>query len=190
MEFSERSLRPFSAVLHLSCAVYAIATQRRVLGPFLREWRVLAPAAGLPWAAGILSGALATLLRLRAQEVKAVVINIVCINMAVAVILLRNTLPQPESDIASAVPLISFVLSPLPLYLFGLFVTLKQFHADRVAARRKVSGQVSVVTLETVNVSEGSRDQDDLQGQSDDDDDDHGPVEQEELQQLNLEPSD
>ena len=54
-----------------------------------------------------------------------IALEIISVNTALAVVLLKNTLPQPDADISSVTPLISFIFSQLPLFLIGLYNVMK-----------------------------------------------------------------
>ena len=125
IEFAVRSVRPFSAVLFLFCVTYAAIVNFYLLWDFIQDWKATIVAVCLPWLGGVIGFAVASVLRQSRVQAKTITFEEISVNAALAVVLLKNTLPQPEADIASVLPLVSFIISQLPLFLIGLCSIMK-----------------------------------------------------------------
>ncbi len=126
MDFAVKSLRPFSALFLVFCIVYTLVVEYDLMRDISHMWKFIIAAISLPWFGGLLSCAVASVLKLNTAQAKAIAMEMVNVNTALAIILLKNTLSQPEADIASLAPSMSFVVSSLPLFLIGIFDVARQ----------------------------------------------------------------
>ena len=125
IEFAVRSVRPFSAILFLFCVTYATIVNLYLLWDFLQDWKATITAVCLPWLGGVIGYVVASVLRQSRVQAKTIAFEEISVNAALAVILLKTALPQPEADISSVLPLVSFIISQLPLFLTGLYSIIK-----------------------------------------------------------------
>ena len=125
IEFAVRSVRPFSAVLFLFCVTYSAIVNFYLLWDFMQDYKAAIAAVCLPWLGGIIGFAVASVLRQSRVQAKTIAFEEISVNSALAVVLLKNTLPQPEADSSSVLPLVSFIISQLPLFLIGLYSSMK-----------------------------------------------------------------
>lgn len=69
----------------------------------------------MPWLGYVLGWALATLLRQSPKDALTIAIETGIQNTGIAIFMLNFTLPQPQADMTSAVPVASSMMTPLPL---------------------------------------------------------------------------
>ena len=137
IEFAVSYVRPFSVVLHLFCIAYTATLHFYLLWDFMKEWKDSIAAVCLPWFAGVLSCAVASVLQLSVVQAKTIALEMFSVNTALATVLLKNTLPQPEADLSSVIPLISFIFSQLPLFFIGLYSFIKHLWLTQNPDRSK-----------------------------------------------------
>ena len=92
---------------------------------FLDDWRIGFCAAALPYVGTFVSGLVAFLIGQPWYRVKTIAIETALQNTALTLFMLGNTLPQPEADIASVMPLLGTAFAPLPLIVMGLYILYK-----------------------------------------------------------------
>ena len=140
MEFAVRSLRPFSAVLFLFCIIYAAVVKCYLLWDFIENWKATIMAICLPWFGGVIGFAVALVLHQSIIHAKTIAFEEISVNTALAVILLTNTLPQPEADISSVPPLESFIISHLPLFATGFYNSMKSLRQLSISSSKTNQG--------------------------------------------------
>ncbi|KAL3185208.1 hypothetical protein MRX96_031082 [Rhipicephalus microplus] len=111
----KRLLAPVSVAMIVYIVVFG--TYANLYMFRLMSWRVLLAAAANVWV-GFAVGALATRLAgLPWADVLAVSIETGVQNTGISIVLLGFSLPQPEADIASVVPVAASIVTPIPLLL-------------------------------------------------------------------------
>ena len=77
----------------------------------------------LPWTGTIVSGLVAFIFRQPFKRVKTISIETSYQNAAIALLVLKNTLVQPEADLTSVMPVTCVIATPIP-FLLALAVKL------------------------------------------------------------------
>lgn len=117
-EVCKRLLAPVSVAMIVYIVVFG--TYANLYMFRLMSWQVLVAAASNVWV-GFAVGALATRFAgLPWADVLAVSIETGVQNTGIAIVLLGFSLPQPEADIASVVPVAASIVTPVPLLLLLL----------------------------------------------------------------------
>lgn len=76
----------------------------------------------------LFGGVTAKLFRFTAPQTIAIALETGIQNTGVAVVVLRRSLPQPDADISSVVPIAASILAPIPLFiLLGVYIVAKKF---------------------------------------------------------------
>ena len=93
----------------------------------LMSWQILLSASLNVWS-GFFIGFIASILfGQTATDRIAIAIETGVQNTGVAIVLLGLSLPQPDADIASVVPVAASVMTPIPLTIIYFFIKLKNF---------------------------------------------------------------
>ena len=96
------------------------------------------------------------MLKLPVVQAKTIALEMISVNTALTIIILKDTLPQPEADISSVIPLLSFIFSQLPLFLLGLYNIVKGMrHTSTDATKTKHGSEDTVVDLRDTEQADG-----------------------------------
>ena len=121
----EKILRPFTIlelIFIFGVGYYSNAYTFR----YFTNWPLPVSAMLLPYT-GLLCGmAAAWVFRQGRKQIVTIGIETAIQNAAIALVLLRRSLPQPEADIAAVQPIVSFLLTPLPLVVAFIVLTAKK----------------------------------------------------------------
>ncbi|ODM97448.1 Ileal sodium/bile acid cotransporter [Orchesella cincta] len=134
-KFLVRILKPFAVFLIIFIVVFAIYTNVYLFKLF--TWQILVSGMLLPWLGYILGGGTAFLLRQNWRDVLAIGIETGVQNTGLAIFALRFSLPQPDSDLTTVMPVAVAIMTPaLPLLLM-LFQKLFCKSAFQLKEERK-----------------------------------------------------
>uniref|UniRef100_A0A2R5LBU5 Putative sodium-bile acid cotransporter n=1 Tax=Ornithodoros turicata TaxID=34597 RepID=A0A2R5LBU5_9ACAR len=153
--FCRRILAPVSVAMILY--IVAFGTYANLYMFSLFSWRVMLAAAATVWS-GFLVGAVASrICGLPWTDVLAVSIETGVQNTGIAIVLLGFSLPQPESDIASVVPVAASLVTPVPLIFVAIGRKVyTRCCGDKEAAKRKNTHQVGVPDPEKCTLTESA----------------------------------
>ena len=84
---------------------------------FLADISVLFSGMMLPWIGTLISGVVAYLFRQPWNRVKTIAIETAIQNAAISLVLLDRCFEEPTADIASVMPIASFLFTPIPLII-------------------------------------------------------------------------
>ncbi|XP_054726910.1 P3 protein [Anastrepha obliqua] len=132
-----RLLRPISTCLILFIIVFAIITNLYLFELF--SWQIILAGLALPWMGYILAWCAAKALRRNAVDALTIAIETGIQNTGIAIFLLRFSLPQPEADLTTVIPVSVAILTPIPL--LGLYIY------KRCAERGIVEGQLDTQSV-------------------------------------------
>lgn len=114
-------LKPVSALLILFIVIFAIVTNLYLFELF--SWQIFVAGMGLPWLGFLIGWILAKVFRQVNPDALAIAVETGIQNTGISIFLLRFTLPQPEGDLTTVVPVSVAIMTPIPL--FALFLILK-----------------------------------------------------------------
>ena len=135
--WAKQALVPFSAFLLLACVILGSFVHRYVFWDYMQDSGPILSALFLPWITSLISGLL-ILLSFQSkcpkqegqdyqsltdtstwQHIKTVAIETALPHSLLALLLLRNSLPQPEADLAAVTPFLSLLFAQLPFCLLA-----------------------------------------------------------------------
>uniref|UniRef100_A0A1Q3FJ43 Putative na+-bile acid cotransporter n=1 Tax=Culex tarsalis TaxID=7177 RepID=A0A1Q3FJ43_CULTA len=119
-----RILKPMAAILILFIVIFAIVTNLYLFELF--SWQIIVAGLGLPWI-GYIFGYLASKgARLPTADSLAISVETGIQNTGIAIFLLRFSLPQPEADLTTVVPVSAAIMTPFPLMALYLVLKLRE----------------------------------------------------------------
>lgn len=116
-----RLLKPISTMLILFIIVFAIVTNLYLFKLF--SWKIIIAGLGLPWLGYGLSWIVAKLLKQTQPDALTIAIETGIQNTGIAIFLLRFSLPQPQADLTTVIPVSVAIMTPFPL--LGLYLCKK-----------------------------------------------------------------
>ncbi|XP_021954809.1 ileal sodium/bile acid cotransporter isoform X3 [Folsomia candida] len=158
-KFLVKILKPFAVFLIVFIIIFAVYTNLYLFQLF--TWQILMAGMLLPWLGYILGGGTAWLLKQEWRDVIAIGIETGVQNTGLAIFALRFSLPQPEADLTTALPVAVAMMTPvLPAVLMlyqkysGVQYTgmKKEEHKDPV----QMGGGSDLTVLATSNSANGS----------------------------------
>ncbi|XP_036319494.1 sodium/bile acid cotransporter-like [Rhagoletis pomonella] len=108
-------LKPISLLLILSIIIFGCIINSFIFK--LLSIEILIGSCVLPWLGYIIGWLLATLLGQPAKDAITISIETGILNVGIPMFMLNFTLPQPQADMTSVVPIANALLTPLPLLL-------------------------------------------------------------------------
>ena len=130
--FMSKILRPMAILLLLFIMTFGVYVNIYAVDFVLDDWRVIVCSALLPYIGTFTSGLVAHMAGQPWYRVKTVAIETALQNTALTLFMLRYTLPQPEADIASVMPLIGTIFAPLPLIVMGIYRLYKHYCTNEI----------------------------------------------------------
>lgn len=113
-----RLLKPISTCLILFIIIFAIITNLYLFELF--SWQIIVAGLALPWLGYILAWGAAKALRRNSVDSLTIAIETGIQNTGISIFLLRFSLPQPEADLTTVIPVSVALLTPIPL--LGLYI--------------------------------------------------------------------
>uniref|UniRef100_A0A1A9WDB0 Sodium-bile acid cotransporter n=1 Tax=Glossina brevipalpis TaxID=37001 RepID=A0A1A9WDB0_9MUSC len=139
-----RLLKPASSCLILFIVIFAIITNLYLFELF--SWQIVLGGLLLPWLGYILAWLLAKMLHQNAVDSLTIAIETGIQNTGIAIFLLRFSLPPPQDDLTTVIPVSVAIMTPFPLlgiYLYKKFAVrrFKDNLSDEVSSSiRDASG--------------------------------------------------
>ncbi|CAL8134712.1 unnamed protein product [Orchesella dallaii] len=151
-------LKPFSIFLMVFIIVFAIITNAYFFQLF--TFQIMIAGAMLPWIGTILGGTTAGLCRRNWTDILAIGLETGVCNTGLAVFVLKLSLPHPDSDIATVIPVAVALMTPvLPIIFilgkkiwFRLQAFLKKREDVVLAAASAVAGSVNDIPMSDLAV--------------------------------------
>ncbi len=137
---AKQALVPFSGILYLACIILGSFVYRYVFWDYIADPGIILSALFVPWITSLVSGLLVLLLfqskcpnhvdqgyqsltdTSRWQHIKTVSIEIALPHSLLALLLLRNSLPQPEADLAAVTPFLTLLLAQVPFCFLSVLL--------------------------------------------------------------------
>lgn len=119
-----RLLKPISTMLILFIIVFAIVTNLYLFKLF--SWKIIVAGLGLPWLGYGLSWIVAKLLKQTQPDALTIAIETGIQNTGIAIFLLRFSLPQPQADLTTVIPVSVAIMTPFPLLALYLCKKYKE----------------------------------------------------------------
>ncbi|XP_004520042.1 P3 protein [Ceratitis capitata] len=113
-----RLLKPICTCLILFIVIFAIVTNLYLFELF--SWEIIVAGFALPWLGYVIAWCAAKALRRNSVDSLTIAIETGIQNTGIAIFLLRFSLPQPEADLTTVIPVSVAILTPIPL--LGLYV--------------------------------------------------------------------
>ncbi|KAM7346406.1 hepatic sodium/bile acid cotransporter-like isoform 1-T2 [Cochliomyia hominivorax] len=108
-------LKPASLCFIIFITAFAFTVNSYMFKLF--SWKILFASSALPWIGYIIGYILALLCRQSPRDALTIAIETGIQNTGIAIFMLNFTLPQPQADMTSAVPVANSMMTPLPLLL-------------------------------------------------------------------------
>uniref|UniRef100_W8B831 Solute carrier family 10 member 6 n=1 Tax=Ceratitis capitata TaxID=7213 RepID=W8B831_CERCA len=108
-------LKPISLLLILTITIFGCVLNSYMLKLFTPK--ILIGSCILPWLGYVIGWLIATILRQPPKDAITIAIETGIQNIGIAIFMLNFTLPQPQADMTSAVPMANSMVTPLPLLL-------------------------------------------------------------------------
>ncbi|XP_013165652.1 PREDICTED: ileal sodium/bile acid cotransporter-like isoform X2 [Papilio xuthus] len=121
--FMVRILKGFSTLLLLFIIVFAIITNLYIFELF--TWEIIVAGMGVPWLGYIFGYLAGRVCRQPHADALAISIETGITNTGIAIFLLRYTLPQPEADLTTVVPVSVAIMTPFPMMAIYIYQKIK-----------------------------------------------------------------
>ncbi|XP_065072567.1 ileal sodium/bile acid cotransporter-like isoform X1 [Ochlerotatus camptorhynchus] len=119
-----RILKPMAAILILFIVIFAIVTNLYLFELF--SWQIIVAGLGLPWIGYIFGYIASKAARLPTTDALAISVETGIQNTGIAIFLLRFSLPQPEADLTTVVPVSAAIMTPFPLMALYLVMKIRE----------------------------------------------------------------
>ncbi|XP_062533962.1 ileal sodium/bile acid cotransporter-like isoform X2 [Armigeres subalbatus] len=128
-----RILKPMSALLILFIVIFAIITNLYLFELF--SWQIIVAGLGLPWIGYIFGYIVSKVFRLPTTDALAISVETGIQNTGIAIFLLRFSLPQPEADLTTVVPVSNAIMTPFPLMALYLAMKIRESRSAHSRSR-------------------------------------------------------
>ncbi|XP_075156400.1 sodium/bile acid cotransporter 5-like [Haematobia irritans] len=113
-----RLLKPISTCLVLFIIIFATVTNLYLFQLF--SWQIVFAGLLLPWLGYLFAWSMATILRQNPADALTIAIETGIQNTGIAIFLLRS-LPQPQADLTTVIPVSVALMTPIPLLVLYLY---------------------------------------------------------------------
>lgn len=120
-----RILKPMASFLILFIVIFAIFANLYLFEIF--SWQIIVAGMCLPWLAYIIAFCAAWICKQPAPDRLAIALETGIQNTGIAIFLLRFTLPQPQADLTTVVPVAVAIMTPLPLLTILMYQKMLQW---------------------------------------------------------------
>ncbi|XP_034949303.1 sodium/bile acid cotransporter [Chelonus insularis] len=145
-----RIMKPFSIILILFIAIFAIVTNLYLFKLF--SWQIIIAGMALPWIGFLCGLVITTIFQQPRGDVRALAIETGIQNTGIAIFLLRFSLPQPAADLTTVIPVSCAIMTPLPLaILWCLRILNKRRKTKKAGSSEKLDTETLPAT--TSNLS-------------------------------------
>ncbi|XP_061393479.1 hepatic sodium/bile acid cotransporter-like [Musca vetustissima] len=110
--------KPFAIMFIIVITGFAFTTNSYMFKLF--SWKILVASSALPWIGYLIGYLMAIVCRQSPRDALTIAIETGIQNTGIAIFMLNFTLPQPQADMTSAVPVANSMMTPLPLILIYL----------------------------------------------------------------------
>lgn len=152
-------LGPFGGFMIAFIVIFGVIANLYMF--YLFDWRVVLGGIGVPWLGYAFGAFLGRISGFSFEDIVAISVETGVQNSGIAIVLLRFSLPQPDADLTSVIPVAASIMMPLPLLcLLVLF---------RLMGKRKAANNYEVCQDIVKSESDSIRDNSKLEFGSTDD---------------------
>lgn len=120
-----RILKPASALLIVFIVVFAVVTNTFLFELF--SWQIVVAGLVLPWLSYLLGYLAAWIFRQPYPDCLAISLETGIQNTGIAIFLLRATLPKPQDDLTTVIPVSVAIMTPVPLLIMYVYIKVKEW---------------------------------------------------------------
>jgi len=124
-KFLVKVLKPFAVFLIVFIIVFAIYTNMYLFRLF--TWEIILTGTLLPWLGYLLGGGTAWLFKQDMRDVIAIAIETGVQNTGLAIFALRFSLPQPEADLTTVLPVAVAIMTPVLPTLILIYMKIRGY---------------------------------------------------------------
>ncbi|KAG5882709.1 hypothetical protein JTB14_020553 [Gonioctena quinquepunctata] len=143
-DYLVKMMKMLSVILLLFIIIFAIVTNLWFFRLF--SWEIIVAGMAVPWLGYLVGLLISKLLQQPEPDCTAIAIEIGIQNTGIAIFLLRFSLPQPEADLTTVVPVSIAMLTPFPLLILFVYKKIWSRFSGRKLDFEK-SDQQSVCTM-------------------------------------------
>ncbi|XP_073827973.1 hepatic sodium/bile acid cotransporter-like [Musca autumnalis] len=107
--------KPFAVIFMVIITGFAFTVNSYMFKLF--SWKILVASSALPWIGYLIGWLLAIICRQTPRDALTIAIETGIQNTGIAIFMLSFTLPQPQADMTSAVPVANSMMTPIPLLI-------------------------------------------------------------------------
>ncbi|GAU94752.1 hypothetical protein RvY_06473-2 [Ramazzottius varieornatus] len=122
-DFARKLIRPFTILMMLFIFTFGIYANLYMFQ--VMTWRTLLAGLIVPWCGYVFGATLALISKRSKEQIIAIAVETGVQNTGIAIVLLRSSLPQPDADLASVVPVCGSIMLFIPLFLWWIGLTVK-----------------------------------------------------------------
>lgn len=122
-KFCRRILAPFSICMIIFIMVFGTYANLYMFRLF--TWQILVAASANVWLGFLFGTLISKAFDLQLEDIIAVAVETGVQNTGIAIVLIGFSLHQPESDIASVVPVAASIMTPFPLFFAYGFIKIR-----------------------------------------------------------------
>ncbi|XP_058978942.1 hepatic sodium/bile acid cotransporter-like [Musca domestica] len=120
----------------------------------LFSWKILMASSALSWLGYLIGWVFAVICRQSARDAITIAIETGIQNTGIAIFMLNFTLPQPQADMTSAVPVANSMMTPVPLLLLYIIKKIFFRNKTKVEEGNVDKDQIEYQKVETIMVNE------------------------------------
>ncbi|KAK2708878.1 hypothetical protein QYM36_014490 [Artemia franciscana] len=137
-----KMLKPMASLFIVFIIVFGVYTNLYMFQ--IMGWQVFTAGFSLPFLGYCFGAVAAYLLRRPIEDVIAISVETGLQNTGIAIFLLRFTLPQPDADLNTVVPVASAIMTPLPLTIALIILKLRAWKAKSMETEKKAPSTILV----------------------------------------------
>uniref|UniRef100_T1IRZ5 Uncharacterized protein n=1 Tax=Strigamia maritima TaxID=126957 RepID=T1IRZ5_STRMM len=152
--FCRRLLGPCSLFMILFIVIFGIFANLYMFKIF--TWQVALGGLGVAWLGYIFGALLAKIFRFSLEDIIAISIETGVQNTGIAIVLLRFSLPQPDADLTSVIPVASAIMMPIPLVTILIIFRIRRWIKEKNKSSYDMYDQSGSTTPDSNKMLESS----------------------------------
>ncbi|XP_055343853.1 ileal sodium/bile acid cotransporter-like [Paramacrobiotus metropolitanus] len=116
-----KCIRPFTILMMLFIFTFGVYANLYMF--YVMNWRTMLAGLIVPWCGYVFGATLAVISKRSKEQVIAISVETGVQNTGIAIVLLRYSLPQPDADLGSVLPVCGSIMLFIPLFLWFLGLT-------------------------------------------------------------------
>ena len=144
--FMQKIIKPFtlSSITAILCVgAYA----NFYIFRYFAQWRLPVSGVTLTYIGLLIGMVVAAIFRQGRHRIVTIGVETAIQNVIIALIVLKLSLPQPEADIASILPIVAFLLTPIPLFTALFVLVIKKAWAGHLGKRKLPESSIAEVEI-------------------------------------------